>query len=111
MRPRTPVTCAHLLLVRSRPVTVVSPSPFMRLFAVALQALYAATPFRQAFMSLKLCDLRLSGAKYAPSMDNYWQGNSPSGEAYISEDDWQHSGLAATDDEKEAIDGSSRRAA
>lgn len=76
----------------------------MRLFSSTFQALYAAKPFRQALLSLKLHDLRL-GADSPASMESYWQGNSPSGVRYLSEEGWRASRIVATEDEREAIDG------
>ena len=93
-----------LSFLDDRPVAIVPPTPFMKLFSSAFQALYAARAFRQALMSLKIPDLRL-GEGSSASMENYWQGNSPSGVIYLSEELWQNSRVTATEEEREAIDG------
>lgn len=80
----------------------------MRLFATCLQALFAAPSFRKGFMSIKLADLRLGRRGVAPSMENYWQGNSPCASKGLYESDWADAGITASEEEKEAIDGECR---
>jgi hypothetical protein len=89
-------------------VVIVPPTPFMRLFATSLQALYAAKPFRKALMSLNLSDLRLTLNGVTASMENYWQGASPSGLKGLSELDWTSLNIPASDEEKDALDGTMR---
>lgn len=80
----------------------------MRLFATSLQALYAAKPFRNALMLLNLSDLRLTLHGREASMENYWQGSSPGGLKGLSEMDWAALTIKATEEEKEALDGTMR---
>jgi hypothetical protein len=99
---------AHNDSSSDRPVVIVPPTPFMRLFATCLQALYAAKPFRNALMLLNLSDLRLTLHGRKPSMDDYWQGNSPAGSKGLSEVDWSALTIKATEEEREALDGTMR---
>ncbi|PWN34212.1 uncharacterized protein FA14DRAFT_70291 [Meira miltonrushii] len=64
----------------NQPVGIVAPLPFMRIFALALQALYAAEPFRDALLAVQFTDIRITEANEQgldDLMTDYWRGRSP----------------------------------
>ncbi|MCO5585069.1 hypothetical protein L7F22_039001 [Adiantum nelumboides] len=63
-----------------KPVGIVPPLPFMRIFALALQALYASEPFRDAMLAVQFTDIRITeanGQGLEDLMTDYWRGKSP----------------------------------
>ncbi|UZJ54220.1 hypothetical protein CBS101457_003540 [Exobasidium rhododendri] len=90
-----------------QPVIIVPPNPFLSLFSSAIQALYAARPFRQALLSLKLHDFRLADGSPA-TMENYWQGQSPNGVTLWSDEAWRTSMIVATEEQRGAVEATIR---
>lgn len=90
-------------------MAVVAPSPFIHLFALALQAIYAAEPLRTAFMSLRTDDIRLRYPAMVVAdglgMENYWRGGSPRGLVRPTPEQWQQINIG--EQVRENADGAS----
>lgn len=80
-----------------QPIAILAPSPFMRLFAVALQAMNAAEPLQKAFLSWRFKDIRLlsSISSLGKGMEGYWRGDNPAGQQKASPELWQESKISS----------------
>lgn len=76
----------------------------MGIFALALQALYASEPLRQALLNVRFADVRIQQADMH-TMEAYWRGASPAGIIKPSADQWNSSGIPA--DQQDITDGKS----
>lgn len=103
-RDQTPaLSNSHLEMIggkdirsNNKPVGIVPPFSFMRIFALALQVLYAAAPFRKAIMAIKFADLRTSersGESLEDLMTDYWRGRSPANIPKVSSELWEKNGI------------------
>lgn len=88
-----------------KPVGIVAPLPFMRIFALAHQALYAAEPFRDAVLAVQFTDVRIREANeqgLGELMTDYWRGKSPANINRLTGEVWVKNGVFAK--EQEGID-------
>lgn len=107
-RDQTPaLSNSHLDLIggkdirtNDKPVAVLPPFPFMRIFALAIQALYASQPFRDAILAIQFTDVRITeanGQGIEDVMTDYWRGKSPANINKPTGDLWEKHAISIND--------------